>query len=270
MTKNKNQGKLKVTLCIVALAMILISACSGNNKTHSTSNIELKDSVTQEITPPSSKATDAQPTSIFEELADAMVYVEGDSGSFYICKYEVTQKLWSEVMGNNPSRMQGDDLPVEQVNWNDCQMFIAKLNELTNKNYRLPTETEWEYACRGGKYSKGFKYSGSDDIDKVAWYDGNSDGKTHPVGQKQPNELGLYDMSGNVYEWCYDQYYNSYYTSSAVTDPTGPTSGFGYVVRGGSWGCKSATYCRAAARTFNSYDDRYNGIGFRLALSPSK
>lgn len=260
----KSQGNLKATLCIMALVMMLVSACSGNSKTHSTSEQGQKDSVTWGVTPPSSETTDAQAPPIFEELAGNMVYVEGDSGSFYLCKYEVTQRLWREVMGDNPSEMQGDDLPVEDVNWNDCQTFIAKLNELTGKHFRLPTEAEWEYACRGGKNSKGYKYSGSDNLDEVAWYDENSDGKTHPVGQKQPNELGLYDMSGNVWEWCSDWYGS--YSSSSQTNPTGLTSGSMRVLRGGGWSYDAGS-CRVSCRGGIDAYFRDNCYGFRLALS---
>lgn len=202
------------------------------------------------------------------------------SKDYYIGETEVTQALWKAVMGTSLTDITtfygwstcgvGDNYPMYYICRGDCMNFIRKLNEATGQTFRMPTEAEWEFAAKGGNNSRGYIYSGGNTIDDVAWYYDNSDSKTHPVATKQPNELGIYDMSGNVYEWCYDEYYNSYYTSSAVTDPTGPTSGFGYVVRGGSWGCKSATYCRAAARTFNSFDDRYGGIGFRLALSPSK
>ena len=126
------------------------------------------------------------------------------TNDYYIGRYEVTQALWQAVMGSNPSKFKGDDLPVETVNWGDCQDFISKLNAMTDKRFRLPTEAEWEYAARGGKKSRGYKYSGSKTLGDVAWYEGNSGSKTHAVGTKQPNELGIYDMTGNVYEWCQD------------------------------------------------------------------
>ncbi len=184
---------------------------------------------------------------------------------FYIGKYEVTQAQWKAVMGNNPSRFQGDNLPVENVSWNDIQEFIKKLNRLTGKKYRLPTEAEWEYAARGGKKSKGYKYAGSNSIGEVAWYDSNSGYETHPVGQKQPNELGLYDMSGNVWEWCQDWYGN--YNSSSQTNPSGPASGSYRVLHGGSWSYY-ARNCRVSNRDSNSPSSRRHNYGFRLVLLP--
>jgi len=137
--------------------------------------------------------------------------------TFRIGKFPVTQQEWEAVMGRNPSQNIGDNLPVENVSWHDCQEFIAKLNEMTGKTFRLPTEAEWEFAARGGRRTKGFKYSGSDDPDEVAWHEHNAEGRTHPVGQKKPNELGLYDMSGNVCEWCSDWW--GRYGSSPATNP---------------------------------------------------
>ena len=182
--------------------------------------------------------------------------------SFYMGETEVTQALWKAVMGGNPSRFKGDDLPVEQVSWNNCQEFIEKLNGLTGKDFRLPTEAEWEYAARGGKKSNGYKYAGSNTVDNVAWYDGNSGSKTHPVKTKQPNELGLYDMSGNVFEWCQDRYGS--YSSGSQTDPKGPSSGSLRVLRGGSW-FDCARLCRVSRRF---HDAPVNGfiLGFRLVL----
>lgn len=184
--------------------------------------------------------------------------------SYAIGKYEVTQALWTAVMGSNPSKFKGDELPVEQVSWNDCQEFIKKLNSLTGNNFRLPTEAEWEFAARGGRKSKGYKYSGSNNLDEVAWYDDNSDDMTHAVGTKRPNELGIYDMSGNVWEWCND-WWQDKYMPSAVTDPTGPTSGRSRVLRGGSWG-SDAGYCRVSGRDRDAPARRNYFLGLRLAL----
>ena len=183
--------------------------------------------------------------------------------SFSIGQTEVTQELWEAVMGSNPSYFKGAKLPVEYVSWNDCQTFITKLNQLTGKKFRLPTEAEWEYAARGGKNSKGYKYAGSNTIDDVAWYTKNSGDKTHEVATKKPNELGLYDMSGNVLEWCQDWYGS--YSSNALTNPTGSSSGSRRVFRGGSWG-SIAWGCRVSYRYFSIPDNRGHVIGLRLAL----
>ena len=168
-------------------------------------------------------------------------------------------------MGTNPSKFKGTNLPVEYVSWEDCQNFIAELNAMTGKKFRLPTEAEWEFAARGGNKSNGFKYSGSGSIYKVAWYGDNSSSKTHPVKQKQANELGIYDMSGNVWEWCQDWYVN--YSSSAQTNPTGPSSG-SYskrACRGGCWHL-DATCCRVSYRNGHTLTDTYTNVGLRLAL----
>ena len=183
---------------------------------------------------------------------------------FYIGKYEVTQAQWRAVMGSNPSCFKGDNLPVENVSWNDVQEFITKLNAQTGKKYRLPTEAEWEYAARGGNQSKGYKYSGSNSISNIAWYDANSNKMTHIVGQKSPNELGIYDMSGNVWEWCQDWYGS--YSSSSQTNPTGPSSGSYRVLRGGCW-YTFAGICRVSNLTYYNPDYRSRCYGFRLALS---
>ena len=185
---------------------------------------------------------------------------------FLIGKYPVTQRLWKEIMGNNPPHFKGDDLPVEQVSWDDVQEFLKKLNaRYPGHHFRLPTEAEWEYAARGGNLSKGFIYAGSNKLDEVAWYSGNSGSKTHPVGQKKANELGLFDMSGNVWEWCADWYGD--YPSQPQADPTGPESGTYRVFRGGSWG-NDPRYCRVACRYYWLPDGRGDGLGFRLAASP--
>ena len=186
------------------------------------------------------------------------------TNDYYIGKTEVTQALWKAVMGNNPSYFKGDNLPVENVSWDDCQKFISKLNSLTGQNFRLPTEAEWEFAARGGNNSNHYQYSGSNELGDVAWYDGNSGGKTHVVATKQPNELGLYDMSGNVWEWCSDCYDN--YSSSSLTNPTGPNSGSNRVTRGGCWG-PDARFCRSSARIDCAPDYSF-GLGLRLVLVP--
>ena len=183
--------------------------------------------------------------------------------TYSIGETEVTQALWKAVMGNKPSKFKGDNLPVELVSWDDCQTFISKLNTATGKRFRLPTEAEWEYAARGGSKSRGYKYSGSNTIGDVAWYGSNSGSKTHNVKTKQPNELGLYDMTGNVWEWCQDWYGS--YSSDSQTNPTGPSSGSGRVWRGGSW-YGYARPCRSSYRCGNSPSHRSDTIGLRLAF----
>ena len=181
-----------------------------------------------------------------------------------IGKTEVTQELWEAVMGSNPSEFNGSNLPVENVSWEDCQTFIRKLNALTGKNFRLPTEAEWEYAARGGNNSRGYKYSGSNTVSNVAWYKDNSSSTTHPVATKAPNELGIYDMSGNVEEWCNDGYGD--YTSASQTNPTGPNSGSDRVYRGGSW-FYYAFACRVSGRGYTDETTlRGSDFGLRLVL----
>ena len=184
--------------------------------------------------------------------------------SYFIGETEVTQALWVAVMGNNPSSFTGSqNRPVEKVSWNDCQNFIVKLNELTGRTFRLPTEAEWEFAARGGKLSQGYHFAGSNWADDVAWYWTNT---THPVAQKIPNELGLFDMSGNVNEWCQDWYAD--YSNDAQINPTGPTNGSRRICRGGSWN-DQYTYCLVWVRgEIQSYapDVKRSDLGFRLAL----
>ena len=183
---------------------------------------------------------------------------------YYIGETEVTQELWQAVMGSNPSHFTGSgQLPVEYVTWYDCQTFIRKLNALTGMQFRLPTEAEWEFAARGGNSSQGYKYSGSNNIDDVAWYTYNSNSKTHEVGTKAPNELGLYDMTGNVMECCQD--WEGCYDTSAQTNPTGPTSGCRRVCRDGSWN-DYAFNCRVSNRGYIPSGDRLSRLGLRLAL----
>jgi alpha-galactosidase len=182
---------------------------------------------------------------------------------FYIGKYEITQAQWESLMGNNPSLFKGERSPVERVTWEEVQEFIKKLNAQTGKNYRLPTEAEWEYAARGGAKSKGYKYSGSNDINEVAWYGGNSEGRTHAVGLKKANELGLFDMSGNVCEWCTDWY--EYYPLEAQTNPQGPASGYYRVLRGGNY-FEIAEQERSTFRYGGMRNFSWKNIGFRLAM----
>lgn len=184
--------------------------------------------------------------------------------NYSIGKTEVTQELWEAVMGSNPSEFKGANKPVENVSWNDCQTFIGKLNNLTGKQFRLPTEAEWEYSARGGQKSQGYKYSGSNSLGDVAWYNNNSGSSIHDVATKRPNELGLYDMSGNVREWCSDWYGD--YSSNSQTNPEGPTSGQYRVSRGGCWGI-NAWICRSSSRSGNEPDRRGFHLGLRLVLS---
>jgi len=181
---------------------------------------------------------------------------------YFIGKYEVTQRLWQKIMGNNPSYFKkcGDDCPVEQVSWNDVQKFIRSLNSLTGGNFRLPTEAEWEYACRSGNMWE--KYCGGDKADEVAWYADNSSGKTHPVGQKQPNSLGIYDMNGNVSEWVHDHFGD--YPSDSQQDPQGPTSASQFLDRGGGWR-SSDRFVDAGRRGSHVPGARDNDLGFRIA-----
>ena len=207
------------------------------------------------------------PASDTEAYDDEKPQHEVTLSNYYIGETEVTQELWEAVMGSNPSYLEGVKLPVENVSWYDCQAFIGKLNAQTGKTFRLPTEAEWEYAARGGKKSKGYIYSGSNSIGDVAWYLDNSGETTHEVGTKQANELGIYDMSGNVYEWCQDWYGETYYENSSTTDPQGPASGTYCVLRGGSW-TSFARYCRVAFRRGYNPVSGNGSYGLRLVLAP--
>jgi formylglycine-generating enzyme required for sulfatase activity len=186
------------------------------------------------------------------------------SKTFYMGKYEVTQSQWSEIMNNNPSEFKEDIRPVERVSWNDVQEFIQKLNnkEETNK-YRLPTEAEWEYAARADTKSTYCFSSDIKTLSQYAWYRKNSEGKTHPIGQLKPNAWGLYDVHGNVHEWCQDWFDRNYYSQSPSNSPLGPSSGLAKVLRGGDWGSEN-WYCRCASRSLSSPDRRSNRLGFRL------
>ena len=190
--------------------------------------------------------------------------------SFYLGKYPVTQSVWTAVMESSPSSFKGDQRPVERVSWEDAREFISKLNDMTGKSYRLPSEAEWEYAARGGVLleGEGYLYAGSDNLKQVGWYNENSDGETHDVGLKYPNELGLYDLSGNVWEWCQDQWHDNY--EGAPDDGAAwedRDTGTYRVLRGGSFTYNSRR-CRVASRFSRSPTERSYLIGVRLALTP--
>jgi len=234
------------------------------------------------------KKKENQLSPIIQNLINNMVHVEGGTftmgttseqgkdeyddpndhqvtlSSFSIGKYEVTQEEWEAVMESNPSEFKGAKRPVENMSWSACRQFLRRLKSLTGKNFRMLTEAEWEYAARGGNRSREFKYSGSNILDDVGWYEGNSSGSTHEVGLLDPNELGLYDMSGNVFEWCLDWYGS--YESIAQDNPSGPSSGSERVIRGGCWGPNSTRECRVSSRCVCEPGYQNRKIGLRLAL----
>jgi formylglycine-generating enzyme len=189
--------------------------------------------------------------------------------SFKIGKYEVTQAEWQAVMSDSLNLSWNQDCakcPVEEVSWNDIQLFIRKLNAITGRQYKLPTESQWEFAALGGNKSKGYTYAGSDYFDEVVWQGGTFTGKTQPVGAKRPNELEIYNMSGNVAEWCQD-WFNPDYAPGSQTDPSGASSGFGHVIRGGSWGVHPSE-CQTVSFKMGYPNDRNARVGFRLVLIP--
>lgn len=197
---------------------------------------------------------------------------------FCIGKYEVTQRLWEQVMGTNPSHNKGADLPVENVNWEECMRFAELLNlrrdemnlgEYSSWRFRLPTEAEWEYAARGGRKSRGYKYPGSNTADRVAWSIYNSGFKTHKVGTLAPNELGIYDMAGNVAEWCRDWYKEDYYKKCPSKNPLGSHSGSTCVSRGGAYGSNSRDLLRVSKRFSVDPKGHYDDHGLRLVLAPA-
>ena len=184
---------------------------------------------------------------------------------FFISRYEVSQEEWEIVMGSNPSYFKGKELPVENVSWNECMEYIRRLNKVTGMEFRLPTEAEWEYAAKGGKHSLNYKYAGSEFVKSVAWFQQNSGNSTHKCGLKRPNELGIYDMSGNVAEWCYDIYNYDYYKYSVYDNPTGPEKGDNKVNRGGGW-LMNETYQRTDVRNVNAPNEKNASVGLRLAM----
>ena len=259
---------MKTRLLFIIAAIMLLFGCKKDNVFNEKTNLSLTvNGVSFEMVYVEGGSFDMGATTEqgsdteYDEIPVHSVTLSG----YYIGKCEVTQELWEAVMGSNPSYFKGAQNPVESVSWNDCQNFIKKLNSLTGRTFRLPTEAEWEYAARGGKKSRHYKYSGSNNIFDVAWYNRNSGGSTHAVGTKSPNELGIYDMSGNVWEWCSDWYGG--YSAGAQTNPQGPSSGSYRVLRGGSW-IYDARYCRVSFRNYDDPDHSYSFNGLRLVLVP--
>jgi formylglycine-generating enzyme required for sulfatase activity len=192
---------------------------------------------------------------------------------FYMGKYDVTQEQYQQVVGTNPSNFKGKDNPVEQVSWDEAQTFCKKLTEQTKQTARLPTEAEWEYSCRAGTTTTYYSGDSEADLARVAWYSENSEETTYSVGQKEPNAFGLYDMHGNVWQWCQDRYADDYYGKSVAENPQGPAQGTDRVMRGGSW-FGDPVYCRSASRLWHNPDDpRWrvgdNFLGFRVLVSPA-
>ena len=284
---------IEVTVERSSAAIMLVLDCSSSLLTDGDKFTEMKNHVKSFIETLASAMADANPnprpgqgqTFTVNGVSFNMISVEGGTfqmgsttgrdnetpvhqvtlSNYSIGETEVTQELWQAVMGSNPSGFSGSKRPVEKISWNDCQTFNTKLNQLTGQTFRLPTEAEWEFAAHGGNKSNGYTYSGSNTIDDVAWYseNGSSTTPTHEVASKAPNELGIYDMSGNVWEWCSD-WYDSY-SSSSQTNPTGPTSGWDRVLRGGSW-LDDAAICRVSYRYYGIPSFAISNLGLRLAL----
>lgn len=257
--------------------------------------VSAQDTTPGQLTPVWSKKVKPEQQQILAELVANMVYVPGGEfvmgssvldeeaqadekpehkvtlSDYHIGKFEVTQREWKAVMGRNPSYFKGDSLPVENISFDDCVRFVRKLNELTGIKFRLPTEAEWEYAARGAGSPRNYRYSGSNNVVKVAWFEPNSGQHTHAVGTKVPNELGLHDMAGNVWEWCYDWYDGTTYATSAKTNPCGPKTPdvpaqtMTRVVRGGGW-YASPFNCRSTFRGVSVPTGTGNDLGLRLAV----
>ena len=276
-------------ICCLSFSLMTSAQASGGQirrKTNASSSA--KPSRGNSVNRTSSRQFTTEQKSIANNIVSNMVYVEGGSfimgapegssfekpahqvslSSFYIAKYEVTQKEWRTVMGYIPKDLayQGDDLPIFRVSWYECQKFIKKLNSMTGKQFRLPTEAEWEYAAKGGNRSHGYIYSGSDNATDVAWFSENSGGTLQPVGLLKPNELGIYDMSGNMFEWCNDWY--GPYSSNSQVNPTGPDTGQAKVIRGGDYALLGTLLGGSHAQTIKKRGQNYPdmGGGFRLAL----
>lgn len=278
--KNKNKSGLWIGLGIAAILLLVILFTFNKKDDTPTYQSYQRESTTSQPTNSNEMTINVNGVSFVmkkvegssfnmgsydDDAADEEQPVHGVTiSTFYMAETEVTQALWEAVMGENPSKYVGNNLPVDQVSWNDCQSFIKKLNNLTGKKFRLPTEAEWEFAARGGNKSGSYKYSGSNYIGSVAWYDGNSGNESHPVKTKSPNELGLYDMSGNVWEFCSD--WMDSYDDYRQIDPTGPSSGTYRVVRGGGWN-RDEYRCRVSYRGRYTTNDRHFSNGLRLAMT---
>ena len=187
---------------------------------------------------------------------------------FYMGKYDVTQQQYEELTGLTPSTFKGKDKPVDTVSWDDAHVFCKKLTDQTGQNVRLPTEAEWEYACQAGSATTCNSGDNEAGLDKIAWYSANGNNTTHPVGQKNANNFGLYDLIGNLFQWCEDWYGEDYYGKSEAENPQGPAQGYDRVMRGGSWDA-GPLYCRPAYRGWNRPGYRRNGIGFRIVVTPA-
>ena len=293
---NKKRRLLKFMRILLACACILALILLGwgiYDKNHESIEFgfeEKENDPTMNFIPLEAKKGNLK--TIVQNIIDNMVMVEGGSfimgatseqindawedeypthkvtlSSFYIGKFEVTQEEWNTVMNDDRVVFEGDNKPIADVSWNSCQEFIKKLNAISHHNFRLPTEAEWEYAARGGRKSQGKKYSGSNNLESVGWSRDNCGRRVHSVGELQPNELGIYDMSGNVSEFCQDWY--AEYSKQNMTNPQGPSTGAKPVLRGGSWIWESRT-CRISSRGVtdeDGRDDKYGDIGFRLAES---
>jgi formylglycine-generating enzyme required for sulfatase activity len=261
---------LDLGLVGIIVTVILLKLFTGNNDSGSAENpavaakpIEvMTNSIGMTLAKIAAGSFSMGSSSYSKETA---VHTVNFAADFWLGQYEVTQAQYRQVMETSPSRFQGDTLPAERVSWEDAAEFCRRLGARENKTYRLPTEAEWEYACRAG--SRAAFCFGDDDsrLGEYAWYDGSAGNKTHPVGSRKPNAWGLYDMHGNVWEWCSDWYQEGYYLASPATDPKGPDSGQFRVLRGGCW-YNRPVMCRSTRRDFNRSDYRDDGVGFRVVL----
>ena len=280
----------KILLSLSMVAMCILSACNGakNESKNDTVDSTAADTVVAESAKIGTESFTANGVTFEMVKVEGGTFMmgadKGDSladpdefpqhevsiSTFYMGQCVVTQKLWKAVMGTAPSKFAGDNKPVERVSWLSANEFIKKLNEMTGKTFRLPTEAEWEFASRGGVKSKGFIYAGSNNSDEVGWCENNLDEETKDVAMKAPNELGLYDMSGNIGEWCSDIYDAKYYANSPKEDPQGPAEGPYRCLRGNGWCSNECRYIRSANRSGNIPEYEYPFVGFRLAMSEAK